>query len=108
MTAAMVAESVCDYAARDTPPSAAELAKERDRHLKEAKELKLKLESGRQAEFAGLVGRVEEFNRIFDTHYALVDGSPVAAAPKAPRLCTLCQQSGHNKKNCPTKGAAAQ
>ena len=83
--------------------TAADIARERLDHLKRADELKAKLESGKDAEFRAVVVRVEEFNRIFGTNYALADQCQ-QESPK-PRLCATCRQSGHNKKSCPNKAA---
>ena len=93
----------------DTPKAreatAADIAQERVSLLKRAEELKAKLEAGKESELDGLHKCIEEFNRIFDTRYQLT--ILPSETPKLPSLrkCTLCQQSGHNKKNCPQKTA---
>lgn len=87
---------------------AADLAEQREKHLEEAERIKALLEAGKDMELGSLELRVTEFNRIFDEDYSLVRGSIKRPKTKAKvRKCTSCQQSGHDSRNCPTKGEAA-
>jgi hypothetical protein len=84
----------------DTP---ADLAERRKMLAAQIADIEKSLESGKESELKRLESEVVAFNTIFGTVFILTENQP--EQPKA-RKCSVCQQTGHTKKNCSDKKKA--
>jgi hypothetical protein len=80
-----------------TQLSFAEIVAERERLKKEQEAIDAQLSAAKDSAFQTLLDKVDDFNATFDTNYTIM----VAPAPKAPRKCSNCGETGHSKKSCP-------
>lgn len=88
--------------AKEEAPS--DLAERRKFLAAQIADIESKLTAGKEPELESLRARVYDFNKIFGTSYELTEvsaPSATSAAPRGPRLCSVCKGGGHNKKNCP-------